>query len=276
MRYVKGVIWVLVLALCGCKTDPDPIAFRLTSTPAPVAPVVKKSEPKPMPPTVYDLQADVGHIPKELEEKLSEAITLSTPTDERVWFLKVEGYAAQKGTPGKPWYNIIVYFRPRTSTARLRRGKCTTLLARPHDYAATNQAEYRVWKGAFMLWELPYLSETDRRQETGGDDYAQASPSATQPFGPQLDVPTSTTCPFAASAEFTDDELVAIVDFVGAIPDARRRVTPPLPILSVKNSSRGHIEVLTGSLARMKGDQRPGEMFTLQPKDATYALIAVW
>jgi len=104
-------------------------------------------------------------------------------------------------------------------------------------------------------------------------EYAQVSASATQPFGPQLDVPTPETCPFATSTAFGDNELVAIVDFMRAIPPARRRVTPPLPVLSVKRSSVGHIEVLTGSLSRMTDGKRSGEMYTLQPTGDTYALI---
>ena len=112
MRHATGIVLLLGLVVCGCTTpDPDPVSFPLTGTPAPIAPV-KKPQAPPLPPMVYDLAAGVGPVPKELAEKLSEAVTLSTPAGERVWFLKVEGYPAQKGTPGKPWYAVTVHFRP--------------------------------------------------------------------------------------------------------------------------------------------------------------------
>jgi len=263
----------IVLATLGCTSDPEPIVFPLTSPPRPIAPV---KTVRPLPPAVYDVEKGVAPIPKDLEEKLSEAVTLSTPAGERVWFLKIEGYAAQMGKPGKPWYNVSVYFRPHTSTPRLRRGKCTTCLARPHDYADANRAEYRVWRGAFTLAQLPYLSASDRRRETTPGDYVQVSPTD-EPFADRPDVPaTDTAWPFLTSGELTDEEIVAIVDFVRRLPPETRRVTPPLPIFSVSRSDRGQIEVLTGALHRTTPGKRAGEMFTLQPTDGTYKIIAVW
>lgn len=174
----------------------------------------------------------------QIDEIRSSAEPLA-PAGEEAWFILVRRNQLRGE---KLQYAITVYYTPEEQTERIRRGHRTSF-------------DPQVQKFIDVMTKSLGGTASSQPRAKRLSPYCQVS-LADQPFGEDLKTPSGTLLPFPAPTGFTDDEIIAIVDFIRTSP--ARASAPSMrlslskfdgtaPIISI-GRNQDYIEVKTGVL----------------------------
>ena len=206
---------------------------------APTAPEPRPPAPTPAEvPAVYDQRLGPLELTRRQKLEIIAQAAPLTPKGRKIWYVLVRD---NRRFEGELSYIATVYFSPDFSSARLRKGKCM------HVWHVS--AEMRETSERFM--KLVNVDQRELPPRLPG--YRQVSLAA-QPFGENVAVPEKILWPFTVDGEFTDQEVIEIVDFVRAAIKRRKgqllgllEFVPDEPVLSITAQSKGRIEVFTGT-----------------------------
>lgn len=171
---------------------------------------------------------------KQMGELLKYAQTFVTE-DRQLWFLWV---LYNRRYEGQDNYRVVVYFTPETTSGRIRKGVCATF-----SYRAPSISQEELDK------QIKKFGGKIRIPEDHLHPYRQVS-LANEPFDEILKVPdNSMLIPFEKSPDVTDQEAVAVVDFLRNHPGDSKFMFYGLekdePVKSIKKEG-GKLIVVTG------------------------------
>jgi hypothetical protein len=152
-------------------------------------------------PIRYDPRLPSDEPTREQIKEILSTATPACPNGQRIWYIWVRG----NHRDGELGYDCVatVYFTPEVRGARLRKGHCC--------YTTTVSPGFSA-----HLRSLGVSFEGPGATGVPGE-YWQISLQA-QPFGEEFAVPEGALLPFAPPTEFTEAEVIEIIDFVRTGP----------------------------------------------------------
>ena len=254
MRLTPTSVVLVTIAGLGCTT-----AGR-RSTPALSAP-----RPGEVPVVYYLRFENQPPLTSAQVERLLALTDPDCPRGQRVWFIYV---TANWEREGRLLAHACVYFTPESRGPRLRKGRC-----RPVDEGLLD-----------LFRDLSDLTEVlePARSLPMTEEYWQVS-RADRPFGGHLDTPGLDELPFPAPCDFTEDEVVRLVDFVRTNPAqpindsgaiwVTSRLDVSVPVYSISRCG-SRVEVRTGAIQGLCAGH--GEMLEcIEEEDGTFRVLGI-
>jgi len=238
-------------------------------------------QPKSPVPIIYDDRLSPWPLTQAQANRVMRRAAEVCPKGHEAWFVRVRNNYVYDWEMHAA---AIIYFAPYETTPRIRKGWRAGYsdLFRQFRRPLGKRGQDAKRKGRRSRrpprWEYPSVSE-----------YWQVS-LPDKPFGEHLEVPTKTLWPFEPPRGFTEQEVIAIVDFIRTSPkqevrgDAEgdrtgsitipilRQVDGQLPILSIERSPAG-IVVETGTVQGMLAGS--GESVLLRRKGGSFVVVSI-
>lgn len=151
-------------------------------------------------PVIYDTRLQSVPLSDAQINWITEEARRVAPKNNGIWFALVHhSYVSDKNESS---WNATVFYRPTTTTARIRKGQCLYLRS---EFKRLNEA-------------IAAIATQPQAQEPSPlADYVQVS-LRDAPFGRTFEPPPYQLWPFPLPEGFSDDELVDLVDFARTSP----------------------------------------------------------
>lgn len=209
---------------------------------------------------IYHNTLDPAPLTKNQLDELSKFVCDTKPNN--VWFVRVL-YNRQKILRAE------IFFLPDTSSSRIMKGKSA------------------YYDSQFLLFPKAHLDEQKANYYLKSlrpeyYEYVQVLPEFYSPV--PGDIPFNDyLLPFSVSGDFSDQEIIEIVDFMRSIPTLKRdskegrlvypeKINSQLPIRFIERKN-GQIEVMTGTLEGPESGS--GECLMIKKSDGGYELISI-
>jgi len=198
MRNITLAIFLYSIALVFAGCD------EAVKSPCYIQPTAKICWPSPQKvPIVYDETGEPDQLTLEQRKKILAEARIHAPEGRGIWYIHVNRNRIYWWSRKRSWL-VQVYYTPDSATSRMRKGR----------YVSCSDSLIALRKRAEGQ---PDLANAIRDKWL--NTYTQVS-LPNKPFGAKLDIPTKRLWPFKQPEDFTDKEIIELVDFArGVRPD---------------------------------------------------------